>query len=139
MTIISPEEREDLRKLIMAYQIRPEQTEGMKSINEILTRLLDALEDADRRAAQFEQERDAIIIKHFRLEALIDALTPSAATKAAYMSEVCMMVDDIDEDGEPVERKVFVSWDAIKDIMKMIREYAGEAEQAKEGSPCTKP
>ena len=43
-----------------------------------------------------------------KLEAAKEALTPSAETKTAYMSEV--------KNGDS-----FVSWTAIKEIMRMIR------------------
>jgi hypothetical protein len=61
-------------------------------------------------------------------EALVDALTPSAETKAAYIGEFAFNVDTvgIDEDGEPVDctRRVTVPWTTIKEIMDAIRTRA---------------
>ena len=59
---------------------------------------------------------------------LREALTPSADTKAAYMSEVVLeTISDEDEDGLPVAVTRFVPWTAIKDTMKLIRARASES------------
>ena len=58
---ITVEERERLRELIIAHQISPNQTEGMKTLNELLTRLLNALEALERQATHAEAQRDAVI------------------------------------------------------------------------------
>lgn len=56
---------------------------------------------------------------------LREALTPSAETKAAYMSEVVLeTISDDDEDGLPVAVTRYVPWTAIKDTMKLIRARA---------------
>ncbi|MCG8446511.1 MAG: hypothetical protein MI753_12440 [Hyphomicrobiales bacterium] len=56
---------------------------------------------------------------------LLEALTPSAGTKAAYMGEVVLeTVSDDDEDGLPVSVKRHVPWTAIKDVMALIRKRA---------------
>jgi len=51
---------------------------------------------------------------------LVEALTPSGATKAAYSGEFEMTVSDTDEDGHECWRKVLVPWDVIKQIMAAI-------------------
>lgn len=59
---------------------------------------------------------------------LREALTPSADTKAAYMSEVVLeTISDDDEDGLPVAVTRYVPWTAIKDTMKLIRARASES------------
>lgn len=61
--------------------------------------------------------------------ALREALTPSAETKAAYISEVVFeTISDDDEDGLPVPVKRYVHWTAIKELMTLIRKRA-EASQ----------
>ena len=64
-------------------------------------------------------------------DALAEALTPSAETKAAYIGEFAFNVDTvgIDEDGEPVDctRRVTVPWTTIKEIMAAIRARAALA------------
>jgi hypothetical protein len=58
------------------------------------------------------------------VERLREALTPSGATKAAYIGEFSFNVIDRDEDGEEVPRRALVPWDQIKEIMAAIRERA---------------
>jgi hypothetical protein len=61
-------------------------------------------------------------------EALVEALTPSGDTKAAYSGE--FMIDapyqGYDEDGEPLEGtyRLTVPWTTIKEIMAAIRTRA---------------
>jgi len=55
---------------------------------------------------------------------LEEALTPSAATKAAYIGEFYFLVDDRDEDGEECTRQIMVPWTTIKEIMAAIRARA---------------
>ena len=57
-------------------------------------------------------------------ERLKEALTPSAATKAAYIGEFSFNVVDRDEDGDEIYRSVRVPWDTIKEIMAAIRARA---------------
>ena len=58
-------------------------------------------------------------------DALVEALTPSDDTKAAYMSEVVFeIISDDDEYGLPVPVSRFVHWTAIKEIMALIRNRA---------------
>lgn len=55
-------------------------------------------------------------------EALIEALTPSAETKAAYMGEFELTVKIHDnEDGEEEVQSITVPWTTIKKIMAAIR------------------
>lgn len=61
---------------------------------------------------------DALAAENARLR---EALTPSAATKAAYIGEVRMRVSTTDENGDDKTLwSGFVSWDATKEVMKMI-------------------
>lgn len=66
------------------------------------------------------------------LQAYIEALTPSAHTKMAYMGEVEFTI----EDGDGRLRDVFVPWTQIKEIMEMIRAYAKR--QIEKGSRTNK-
>lgn len=67
---------------------------------------------------------------------LEEALTPSAATKSAYIGEFSFMVDDVveDEDGNTLEcqREVTVPWTTVKKIMAAI---SAHAHAAAEGRP----
>ena len=53
-----------------------------------------------------------------------EALTPSTATKVAYIGEFSFTVEDCDEDGEHFTRRVYVPWDTTKQIMAAIRARA---------------
>jgi hypothetical protein len=55
------------------------------------------------------------------------ALTPSKYTKAAYMGEVRDDYTSTDEDGEEVRIQRYVSWSAVKAVMKMIEVRAALA------------
>lgn len=81
-----------------------------------------ARERAEARIKELEQERDA----------LLDALTPSALTKADYIGEFQFSIEDRqeDEDGEMLEttREVTVPWTTIKEIMAAIRARAVKGE-----------
>lgn len=66
--------------------------------------------EAPLRARIAELERE--------VAALREALTPSGATKAAYSGEVKNHGASWDD---------YVSWSAIKDLMKLIREHAAAA------------
>ena len=60
--------------------------------------------------------------------AMVEALTPSADTKAAYSGEFHIIVPEWDEDEEEeVFRPVLVPWDTIKQIMVAIRSRAALA------------
>jgi hypothetical protein len=59
------------------------------------------------------------------IEMLEEALTPSAATKAAYIGEFSFSIDEQGDDQMcEVTRKVDVPWTTIKEIMAAIRERA---------------
>ena len=53
-----------------------------------------------------------------------EALTPSAETKAAYMGEFAVEVSETDDSGEEFDRKIYVPWTVIKQIMAAIRKQA---------------
>lgn len=55
---------------------------------------------------------------------LREALTPSGATKAAYIGEFKFPIECRDEDGEPCDREVVVPWTTTKEIMKAILDRA---------------
>ena len=71
------------------------------------------------RIAELEAERDR----------MREALTPSADTKAAYMSEFEMAVTRSLPGGDTDYRRVSVPWTAIKEIMAAISARAGETEK----------
>jgi len=58
-------------------------------------------------------------------DALVEALTPSAGTKAAYMGEFVIRLVEADSYGRELPaRQVVVGWTTIKEIMGAIRERA---------------
>ena len=57
---------------------------------------------------------------------LIEALTPSGDTKAAYMGEFAFNLRRVDEAGDEYSEKVYVPWDTIKEIMKAISARAAK-------------
>lgn len=65
-----------------------------------------------------------------KVKRLQEALTPSGATKAAYIGEFSFGVEDRDADGEECTRNVVVPWTTVKDIMGAIRERAEMREAA---------
>ena len=62
------------------------------------------------------------------VERVLEALTPSGDTKAAYMGEFSFIIMQAQEDehGEAIEcpSKVYVPWTTIKEIMAAIRSRA---------------
>lgn len=54
-------------------------------------------------------------------EHLLEALTPSGDTKAAYMGEFSFDFPFFDEDGEECSHPINVPWTTIKEIMDAIR------------------
>jgi hypothetical protein len=59
-----------------------------------------------------------------RIRDLEDALTPSAATKAAYIGEFSFHIELEDDEGATVPQKIMVPWGSIKEIMAAIRARA---------------
>lgn len=83
---------------------------------------------AEATIAALTAERDAAVA---RAKALTDALTPSADTKAAYISEVKFSVNTgFDEDGSEVWQEVTIPWDATKATMAMIIGHAAMIERS---------
>lgn len=76
--------------------------------------LLDSRTSLEAQLAAVTAERDA----------LLEALTPSAETKAAYMGEFKVSFPSVDEDGEEALTVADVPWTAIKEIMRAIRSRA---------------
>lgn len=54
-------------------------------------------------------------------ERLTEALTPSAATKEAYIGEFNVPYPVIDENGDEIMQHINVPWTTIKEIMAAIR------------------
>jgi hypothetical protein len=69
-------------------------------------------------------DADRIEALQARVKVLEEALTPSAATKAAYMSEFSWTEPDFDECGGRTLRQIVVPWTVIKTIMATIRALA---------------
>ena len=65
-----------------------------------------------------------------KVERLQEALTPSGATKAAYIGEFSFGIEDRDEDGDECTRNVVVPWTTVKEIMGAIRDRAEMKEAA---------
>lgn len=65
-----------------------------------------------------------------KIDRLTEALTPSGATKAAYIGEFKFDIDDRDEDGDECSRSVVVPWTTVKKIMGAIRDRADMKEAA---------
>jgi hypothetical protein len=59
-----------------------------------------------------------------KIDRLQEALTPSGATKAAYIGEFSFDIDDRNEDGEECSRNVVVPWTTVKEIMAVVRSRA---------------
>jgi hypothetical protein len=76
---------------------------------------------AKDQAWEIEQLAEAL---QARVNVLEEALTPSAATKAAYMSEFSWTEPDFDECGGRTLRQIVVPWTVIKTIMATIRAQA---------------
>lgn len=51
---------------------------------------------------------------------MLEALTPSASTKAAYIGEFGFNIVDRDEEGDEIHRRVLVPWETTKEIMAAI-------------------
>lgn len=62
---------------------------------------------------------------------LVEALTPSGDTKAAYMGEFSFLAISTDGDGNETAVKTYVPWTTIKEIMAAIRARAAIAEAEK--------
>lgn len=80
--------------------------------------------------------RSKLSASEAEVERLREALTPSGATKAAYMGEFTFFERYIDDNGEfTVERRVerTVPWTTIKDIMAAISKRADAALRSEEG------
>jgi hypothetical protein len=58
------------------------------------------------------------------IKALVEALTPSGDTKAAYMGEFHFPQTMTGDDGEDVTVKTYVPWTTVKEIMAAIRARA---------------
>lgn len=56
-----------------------------------------------------------------KVERLQEALTPSGATKSAYIGEFSFVIEERDEDAEECTRNVVVPWTTVKEIMGAIR------------------
>lgn len=87
-------------------------------LREIELRAASAIEHA--RASQFAAEA--------KVAKLVEALTPSGETKAAYMGEFSIPFPTVDEDGNEVMLRPNVPWTTIKEIMAAIRARAAIAE-----------
>jgi hypothetical protein len=57
-------------------------------------------------------------------ERLREALSPSCETKAAYIGEFHFEIEERDEDGNELARKISVPWTTTKEIMAAILERA---------------
>ena len=58
-------------------------------------------------------------------QGMVEALTPSPATKAAYAGEFHFPLAGTDENGVEVSMLIGVPWKTIKEIMAAIRDRAG--------------
>lgn len=70
------------------------------------------------------QMADVITTLLERERLAIEALTPSAETKAAYIGEFKLVIDDYDESGNETHRWADVPWTTIKEIMAAIKARA---------------
>ena len=76
----------------------------------------------EERLARVTAERDR----------LLEALTPTADTKAAYMGEFRMTIPDVGDDGAEYMRTVNIPWTTVKEIMQAIRNRAALQEAGDE-------
>lgn len=58
------------------------------------------------------------------IQNFIDALTPNAKTKAAYIGEFSFYHTITDSNGEEITQKITVPWTTIKEIMLAIHKQA---------------
>jgi hypothetical protein len=72
----------------------------------------------------FTLAADAIRDVRVDMAALIEALTPSAETKAAYAGEFTLSHEALDDEGLQYTETKDIPWTAIKSIMKTIRDRA---------------
>lgn len=103
----------------------------------------DTLEEAqDAAQTDYEQrilsaiDTSALTASQEEVKRLREALTPSAATKAAYIGEVRQRVHMTDPSGEEYSQEITIDWTSIKEVMKLIRGFAGvdlRAARAAEG------
>ncbi|WP_395543413.1 hypothetical protein [Neotabrizicola sp. sgz301269] len=82
-------------------------------------------------AADWDEAADRITALQAQNRKLVEALTPSGDTKAAYMGEFSFQSISTDEDGNEVAAKTYVPWTTIKEIMAAIRARAAIAEAEK--------
>jgi len=75
------------------------------------------------------REYNRLVDAERRLVKLQEAVTPSAATKAAYMGEFSMRIPELDENGNEIFCTVNVPWITIKKIMKAIQKRAALVEE----------
>lgn len=67
--------------------------------------------------------------KDAKIARLLEALAPSAETKAAYMSEFSFSLTRVDDYGNEYLTKPCVPWTTVKEIMAAIRARAALKEQ----------
>lgn len=77
-------------------------------------------------------ERDFTSLKVER-DRLLEALTPSEFTKAAYMGEFSFSATETADNGEQDTWIVFLPWTIVKEIMSAIRARAALAGEEKQG------
>lgn len=104
----------------------PTAQQGVPSHHELRTRLDAAEVDRDKWAAEAEYRANSCSLLAAENKRLREALTPSGATKNAYMGEFYFKIDDLDEDGNERRREVMVPWTTIKEIMNAIENRALE-------------
>jgi hypothetical protein len=98
-----------------------ERDEALEQIGAINERALDDVSNLTMRAEAAEAEVKRVSAER---DALIEALTPSAGTKGAYIGEFGMPVVYRNDDGEEATAQVSIPWTTIKEIMEFIRTRA---------------
>ncbi len=75
-------------------------------------------------AETIEAQADTILALEADKAALVEAVEPSAETKAAYIGEFSFCIEQEDETGAHYEQRVDVPWYTVKQIMAAIKARA---------------
>jgi hypothetical protein len=97
-------------------------------IEQLETKLAEQLKATQQAWNERDGEKRKRLQAEAKLAEAVEALTPSAATKAAYHGEFSFeLYEGVSDAGIDQHRKVYVPWDTVKQIMAAIRARAAIA------------
>ena len=118
---------------VMFHYPNPDLKKAIHLIMPVLNKCKTLIAERDAALAKLERAeygrvaRGATIAElEAKLAAAEAALDPNK-TKGAYMGEFSFMITQVDEEGEEFQRKVYVPWTTIKEIMVAIKARAALA------------